>query len=133
MNGEGAVQRIVFVMVNARSFQPSDLDAEARHDAQGARVFATAEQRLATVAAESVFLSVELDAIADRDCRRKMQGIPTSWTLTGAQVDATLAMGEALFLDNPALAGLAAATGAAAGGPAAGAVDRVCAGLPEHW
>ncbi len=70
-------------------------------------------ERYRALAAHAFFVGVEFDAIPDSACRQKLQSIPTSWSLSGPQIDATLAMGEALLFANPALSKAADSIGAA--------------------
>ncbi|RJF89335.1 patatin-like phospholipase family protein [Oleomonas cavernae] len=181
----GELKKIVFVVINARSFKPSDLDnapntpgvismllasinssidrasfgaaerlralfkeswaADARkmeaayrealvaNNWTKAAILKSATENMQRLAENAEFLTVELDAIPDPSCRRKMQSIPTSWTLTAGQIDATLAMGRALFLDNANLPKVAAMLGANVTSSAANHTADACANLPEHW
>jgi NTE family protein len=107
------------------------LKAKARElEEKGATVLA---KRYRELADRSRFLSVELDAIPDDACRQKMQSVPTSWTLSEKQVDATLEMGRALFLDNPDLDPTISMLGPHGRVGSSTAVDQVCATLPDRW
>ena len=165
----GKVKKIIFVMVNARSFAPSDLDTEqatpgmismlsASIDSSIDRATfgmagrlrqlltedlldfardaeAVGESELATnlrtVAMNSRFIAVDFDAIPDADCRRRFHSIPTSWTLSKPQIDAVLAMGEALMADHPDFPSVLQAVGGHTDGPL-GHIGEACDLLPEH-
>lgn len=181
----GRIKRVIFIMINARSFKESALDdspetpgalsmllssisssidrasfgtaerlrnlmeiewggyslkaannrreSERKKDWEGAELQSRIERQFRNLAEQSAFLSVEFDAIPDADCRRKMQTIPTSWSLTGQQVDATIAMGRALLLANPDGKKLLALARSNSPPPAFATVAEVCAGLPAQW
>jgi NTE family protein len=158
----GEIKKLVFIMINARSATPSELDDApdtpgeipmlvasiyapiGRATAGGAHQVRNlireqlggwadeAERqgtpqiakRLRALAEQAKFVPVELDAIGDGDCRQTMQTIPTSWTLSAAQLDATLKMGRALFLDN--VGGILDTVGGTTDAPRQGNVDAVC-------
>jgi len=84
-------------------------------------------KRLRALADQAKFVPVELDAIREDDCRQTMQSIPTSWTLSAQQLDATLRMGRALFLDNAGE--ILATVGGSTSAPLRGNVDAVCRSL----
>jgi NTE family protein len=131
---KGATKRIIFIMVNARSFPVSALDQQqatpgildmglasidsAIDRATGgsaARVkqllvqelgaYATQARQFSPVLADNLeqaaknttFVAVDFDAIPNQGCRQRFHNIPTSWSLTGPQVDGVEAMGEALL------------------------------------
>ena len=131
---KGTTKRIIFIMVNARSFPVSALDQQqatpsildmglasidsAIDRASGgsaARVKQLLVQELGAYAAQArpfsptladsldqaakntTFVAVDFDAIPSESCRQRFHNIPTSWSLTGPQVDGVEAMGEALL------------------------------------
>jgi NTE family protein len=131
---KGAVKRIIFIMVNARSFPVSDLDQQqatpsmlsmglgsidsaidratagsaARvkqllvealkaYAAQARPFSAPLADHLEAAANDTTFLAVDFDAIPSPSCRQRFHSIPTSWTLSPAQIDGVEAMGEALL------------------------------------
>lgn len=131
---KGTTKRIIFIMVNARSFPVSSLDQQqatpgmldmglasvdsAIDRATGgsaARVKQLLVQELGAYAAQArqfspaladnldqaarntTFVAVDFDAIPGESCRQRFHDIPTSWSLTGPQVDGVEAMGEALL------------------------------------
>jgi NTE family protein len=49
---------------------------------------------------------VDFSLLADPDCRERFHAIATSWTLSGPEVDALIAMGEAMVLQSKALQSL---------------------------
>lgn len=108
-------------------------ESETKKEWENAETYSQLEHQLRNLADQSAFLSVEFDAIPDAECRRKMQAIPTSWSLTGQQVDATIAMGRALLLANPDGAKLLALARSNSPPPAIAPVAEVCAGLPAQW
>ncbi|MGK9231580.1 patatin-like phospholipase family protein [Inquilinus limosus] len=166
----GEIKKLVFIMVNARSSKPSELDHAPdtpgeistlvasiyapidRAAASGAIQVRTlireqlegwaddAERqgtpqiakRLRALSENAKFVSVELDAIEPSTCRQKMQGIPTSWTLSEEQLEATLKIGRALFFDNAKE--LVATVGGTSPAPPGGNVARACGQIgPAPW
>jgi len=51
----------------------------------------------AAIGANTFLIPVDFDAIADADCRRRFHSISTSWALPSRQVDALMAVGQALL------------------------------------
>lgn len=136
---KGRIRKILFVMVNARSAKPSDLDS--RQETPGIismltasigssidrATFSTAERlrtllltdfrgiandaeaagakdiaaNFRTVAGNTQFIAVDFDAIANAPCRESFHSIATSWSLSGTEIDALKAMGEALLAQHP--------------------------------
>jgi NTE family protein len=132
---KGRIRKIVFVMVNARSAKPSELDSQQATPGMidmltasiGASIdrasFSTAERlrtllltdfrgiandadaagfkdiaaNFRTVAGNTKFIAVDFDAIANPTCRESFHSIATSWSLSGQEIDALKAMGEALL------------------------------------
>jgi hypothetical protein len=127
-------KRIVFIMVNARSFPVSALDQQqatpgmldmglasidsaidrasggsaartkqllvealGAYAAQARPFSASLADHLDQAAKNTTFVAVDFDAIPNESCRQRFHGIPTSWALTGVQVDGVEAMGEALL------------------------------------
>jgi hypothetical protein len=137
---QGRVKRIIFVMVNARSFPVSDLDQQQATPGLLSMILASidssidratmgtservrkllvaqlglqaqdaAAHNLPTIAANfqraadnTAFIAVDFDAIPAAGCRQRFHEIPTSWTLTGPEIDGIKAMGEALVASDPA-------------------------------
>ncbi len=60
------------------------------------------ERLFRELAANTALISIDFDAIVDADCRRKFHSIPTSWSLTEAQIDAVMKIGPALLGSDPA-------------------------------
>jgi NTE family protein len=156
----GRITKLIFVVINARSFAGSDLDQSpatpgmidmlmASINAPVDRTTAgTANQlryllldefrqlaladpthadRFHKLAQDTALVSIDFDAIADSTCRRKFQGIPTSWTLKPEQIDAVLRVGGALLTNDPAFADLLRITGASQ--PALPSLEETCAML----
>jgi NTE family protein len=150
---EGRIKKIIFVMVNARTFPPSDLDhsqatpgmiamlGASLDSAIDRATFGTAERirgllnehfranadaaaqtanqsasgvppamrakllqlaaNFRAIAANTQFIAVDFDAIADPQCRTAYHSIKTTWALSGEQIDALKVMGEALFAASP--------------------------------
>jgi NTE family protein len=146
----GKIKKIVFVMINARSFAPSNLDntqatpsalsmltasigssidratfstserirsllterfrgmaADIEREANKpgrpmADVLRTYAANLRTAAANTQFITVDFDAIADPQCRAAYHSIQTSWALSGNQLDGLNVMGEALLAQDAA-------------------------------
>jgi NTE family protein len=145
----GKIKKIVFIMINARSFTPSALDNSqatpgalsmltASIDSSIDRAtFSTSERirsllterfrgmaadiereankpgrpmadvlrkyaaNLRTAAGNTQFITVDFDAIADKQCRAAYHSIQTSWALSDNQLDGLNAMGEALLAQDP--------------------------------
>ncbi len=130
--GQGKIKKVVFVMVNARSFKPSGLDSSPETPglldmALGSvdssidrATFSTAERlrtlllaeleqfatqaqdpklkaNLRAVARNTTFLPVDFDGIRDEKCRQAFHSIATSWSLSGAEIDALKKVGGALL------------------------------------
>jgi len=57
----------------------------------------TLADSLDQAAKNTTFVAVDFDAIPSESCRQRFHNIPTSWSLTGPQVDGVEAMGEALL------------------------------------
>jgi hypothetical protein len=83
--------------------------------------------RFHDLAKNTALVSVDFDAIADTSCRRKFQGIPTSWTLKPKQIDALLRIGSALLGNDPAFADLLRIAGASR--PTLPSLAEACAAL----
>lgn len=153
----GRITKLVFIVINARSFATSDLDRSPATpgmlDMLAASINApidratastadqlrdllldkfrqldladkTAAERFQKLGRNTALISVDFDAIADQGCRRKFQGIPTSWTLERAQIDAVLQVGGALLANDPAFADLLRIT--AAPRPALPSLKETC-------
>ena len=134
----GRIKKIIFVMINARSAKPSDLDKTQETPGPLAMLtasigssidrasFGTAERlrnllqtdfrgfantvaaagqkdaaaNFRTVADNTQFIAVDFDAIKDPACRQRFHSIDTSWSLSGMEIDALKAMGEALLTES---------------------------------
>lgn len=158
---QGLITKLIFVVVNARSFATSELDEfqatpgildmllasiNAPIDRSSGstadrlrqlllddfRQLALAdpvnEARFRSLAENTVLISVDFDAIADSECRRKYQAIPTSWTLEQNQIDAVQTMGQALLANDPAFADLLRITAGRAD-PSLPSLETACAAL----
>lgn len=156
----GRITKLIFVVVNARSFASSDLDQSPATPGLFAMLTAsinapidrttagTANQlrqllldvfrqlalkdptnadRFHKLARNTALISIDFDAIADDTCRRKFQGIPTSWTLKPEQTDAVLRVGGALLANDPAFGDLLRITGAPE--PDLPSLEETCATL----
>ncbi len=147
----GQITKLVFIVVNARSFADSNLDRSratpgfldmlmASISAPIDRTTAgTADQlrellftafeslELNEVVENTALIQVDFDAIADRACRRKFQSIATSWTLKDEEIDGLLQVGGALLANDPDFKALLRITGAAA--PALPSLREVCGAL----
>ena len=143
----GRTTKLIFVVINARSFAGSELDASQATpgmiDTLMASISApidrttagTADQlrnllfdefrqfasddpvlveRFQQLNRNTAMISIDFDAIADQTCRRKFQGIATSWALGKEEIDSLLQVGEALLANDPQFSKLLAITGAAA-------------------
>ncbi|OOO01354.1 MAG: hypothetical protein USCGTAYLOR_02450 [Chromatiales bacterium USCg_Taylor] len=86
------------------------------------------EARFRSMAENTVLISVDFDAIADSECRRKYQAIPTSWTLEQNQIDAVQTMGQALLANDSAFADLLRITAGRAD-PSLPSLETACAAL----
>ena len=132
---DGRIKKIIFIMVNARSAKPSELDSQQATPgpldmlsaAIGSSIdratLSTAERvrnllltdlrafandadslgvksiaaNFRVVANNTKFIAVDFDAIANPACRESFHSIATSWSLSGTEIDALKAMGEALL------------------------------------
>jgi hypothetical protein len=131
---KGKTKRIIFIMVNARSFPVSALDQQqatpgildmglasvdsaidrasggsaarvrqllveelSAYAAQARQFSPALADNLLQAARNTTFVAVDFDAIPSESCRQRFHNIPTSWSLTGPQVDGVEAMGEALL------------------------------------
>ena len=72
-------------------------------------------------------IAVDFDAIADPRCRTAFHSIQTSWTLSGNELDALDAMGEALLAQDPAFPAALRAVDALPLVQPLATVDRACA------
>jgi len=68
---------------------------------------------------------IDFDYIADPACRLGFHSMATSWTLPPSQVDALIAMGEAMVLQSPALKNLVTGMGGSVP-PPAHSVPEIC-------
>lgn len=172
---DGKIRKIVFVMINARSFAPSDLDnsqatpgvlsmlTASIGSSIDRATFSTAERirsllterfrgmaddiereanrpgrpmrdvllkqaaNFRTVATNTQFITVDFDAIADRNCRNAFHSIQTSWALSDNQLDGLDAMGEALLAQDPAFPAAMRAVNALPPAQPLKTVDQACA------
>ncbi|MBL8688459.1 MAG: patatin-like phospholipase family protein [Rhodospirillaceae bacterium] len=138
----GTAKKLIFVVINARSFAASSLDesqatpgmldmlmssinapidrATAGTALQLRETLLETFQKLdrglgrfAALARNTALVTIDFDAIADDACRRKFQSIPTSWHIKKEQVDALLEVGGALLANDPSFAKLLSLAGAA--------------------
>jgi NTE family protein len=164
----GRIQRVIFIMVNARSFPVSDLDQQqatpglipmvlasidssidraTAGTSERARQYLVEQLRLAaedaahagasdlaanyqTAADNTVFVSVDFDAIPGASCRQRFHDIPTSWKLSDPQIDGVKAMGEALLAANPAFPHLLQTLGGAKTEGTFRTIDQACQVYP---
>jgi NTE family protein len=68
-------------------------------------------QRFREVGANTQFIAIDFDAIADPACRQAYHGIATSWTLEKKDIDGLLVMGQALLGADPQFSKAVAAVG----------------------
>ncbi len=141
----GRITKLIFIVINARSFADSELDMArstpglfdmliASINAPIDRATAgtagqlrqllfdefrqmsladpTRARRFQSLAENTALISIDFDAIADRECRRSFQGIDTSWTLEAEEIDALLQVGGALLANDPEFSDLLRITGA---------------------
>ena len=160
----GRIKKIVFVMVNARSFKPSGLDKSAAtpgvldmalgsiDSAIDRTTFNTAERlrtllqgqfeqfanevnnpatkaNYRTAARNTQLITVDFDAIAAADCRRKFHSIATSWSLSNEEIDSLKAVGGALLVQDPNFARTLGMIGGRIEGPIA-SMDEACRLVP---
>lgn len=122
--GTGQVRRVFVVAVNARSQRApsvgrngatpglwSMLNAtiDASIDARSGGLLAQLEtlpalmrEKLGKGAPEVTVLPVDFELIQDAECRAKFQGIGTTWSLSGTEVDALQEMASAMLRSSPA-------------------------------
>lgn len=137
----GKVDKLLFVVVNARSQADDDFGSGARPPglratlaaAIGTPIDATSFQLLgqldrlidARFKPKSLVL-VDFDLIADPGCRRYFQMMATSWALPRRQVRDLIDLGEAMVLQSPRYREFVAALGAAVPPPPR-SVEQICA------
>jgi NTE family protein len=137
----GRVDKLLFVVVNARSQSGNDFGSRARPPGTfdtlkttiGTPIDATSFQLLSRLDdmiderfnPKSLVL-VDFDFIADPGCRAHFHNIATSWSLPAAQVDELIALGEAMVLQSPRYRAFVAALGATPPAPRR-SVDQICA------
>jgi NTE family protein len=140
----GRADKLLFVVVNARSQADNDFGSRARPPglvdtlvaAIGAPINATSFQLLDSIGRamderfkpESVVL-VDFDLIADPGCRAYFHSMATSWALPHQQVEDLIAIGQAMVLQSPRYRQFVAALHATAPTPPR-SVDQICA--PYH-
>ena len=122
----GRIERILLLVVNARSDPDSDLDRtkatpgvlsmlgattgsaidnatfrrlEQLDEVIRALMQAAGSRRAASLAIDHAL--VDFDMIGNPTCRRRFQNIATSWALARTEVDALIGMGEALMWKHP--------------------------------
>lgn len=156
----GRITKLIFIVVNARSFAGSELDSSPATPGAVDMLLASIsapidratagtasqlrellfdefrqldladpqhEERFHKLAENTALIAIDFDAIADTACRRKFQGIATSWTLPPEEIDALLEVGGALLANDPAFADLLRITGAPA--PALPSLQETCQSL----
>lgn len=154
----GKIKKLVFVLVNARSFASSGLDEKQATPGVVDMLLAsisspidrattgTANQlrqllfdefrqmSLRDPKKEAVYhalekntalISIDFDAIVDEECRRKYHSIPTTWSLANKQIDALLAVGQALLQNDPEFVDLLRITGGSLSTPLP-QLDQAC-------
>lgn len=132
---QGHVKRVIWVMINARSAPPSNLDTQHATPGMIDMFLGTVDSAIDSKSASNIVLiqdslkaewaaaaqslppelganlkaasdhlyviKVDFDSIADTACRRRFHSVPTSWTLTGQQIDGVMAAGPALLVQAP--------------------------------
>lgn len=135
------IDKLLFVVVNARSQADNDFGRHARPPGLadvllttiGTPIDATSFQLRGQIAdlidarlKVGSVVTVDFDFIADKGCRAYFHGMATSWTLSATEIDDLIALGKAMVLQSPAYRELVAALGGAA--PAADpSVEQICA------
>lgn len=137
----GKVNKLLFVVVNARSQADNDFGSRARPPGTfdtllatiGTPIDATSFQLLGQLdrllddrfKPKSLVL-VDFDLIADPACRGYFHNMATSWSLPRRQVEDLIALGEAMVLQSPRYGEFVAALGAAVPRPSR-SVEQICA------
>jgi hypothetical protein len=113
----GKIDKLLFVVVNARGESSNDFGTRARPPGAldslltsiGTPIDATSFQLLGRVddiiddrVKPKSMVVVGFDSIADQNCRTHFQGIATAWTLSRAGVNDLIALGRAMVLQSPA-------------------------------
>ena len=127
---QGRIDKVVFVMINARSDPVSELTASpappgilsrgmasvgAAIDNASFRSTSMIETLLGQALPrqpETYLIRVDFDAINDRDCRIGFQNIDTSWTLPDQEIDAVIEVAGSLLQQDPDFQRLVADLGA---------------------
>jgi hypothetical protein len=73
------------------------VEALGSYAAQARPFSAALADHLDQAAKNTTFVAVDFDAIPGESCRQRFHDIPTSWSLTGPQIDGVEAIGEALL------------------------------------
>ncbi|HMI97776.1 MAG TPA: patatin-like phospholipase family protein [Micropepsaceae bacterium] len=156
---DGKVEKLVVIVVNARSDKPSGLYKSARSPglismigsvtsvpvdantanaqevlqnllrdlSNAARETATAQfHRLAVYGITIDFDQIPADTAEHRALRDNAKDVPTSWTLTDKQVQATEAVGKFLLANNPCYRALVSDLGATTAIQGDAAIRAVC-------
>jgi NTE family protein len=137
----GKADKLLFVVVNARSQADNDFGSRARPPGLsdtlmatiGTPIDATSFQLLGQLdrviddrfKPKSLVL-VDFDLIADPGCRDYFHNMATSWALPHEQVEDLIALGEAMVLQSPRYREFVAALGAATPPPPR-SVEQICA------
>jgi NTE family protein len=135
------IDKLLFVVVNARSQPDNDFGSHARPPGLtdvllttiGTPIDAISFQLRGQIAdliderlAVGSVVTVDFDFIADKACRAYFYNMATSWTLSTTEVDDLIALGKAMVLQSPDYRELVAALGGSV--PAADpSVEQICA------
>lgn len=140
----GRMKRLLLVIVNARSEQPTGYDTDPRPpkltdtllttigtpiDGVTFQLIDSLDPLLANLTGTKLqgeaVVPIDFDYIVDPACRLSFHSMATSWTLPPKQVDALIAMGEAMVLQSPALQKLVTGMGGTVP-PPAHSVAEIC-------
>ncbi len=141
----GHLKRLLLVVVNARSELALGYDKSPRPPSTTDTLLAVIDTPLDSVTFQLVdsldamlaslsdgnalqahaVVPVDFDYLVDPACRANFHAIATSWSLPANQVDALIALGEAMVLQSPALQKLATSLGGTVP-PPSHAVPEIC-------
>ena len=143
----GKIDKLLLVVVNARSEAKNDFGVKARPPGAidalttsiGTPIDSTSFQllgRLDDIVDDRVnprsLVVADFDHIADEACRAHFHGLPTSWTLPRQDVDDLIALGKAMVLQSPRYKEFVAAAGGTVPAPAR-SVEQICASYPAKY
>lgn len=133
----GSIERLMIVVVNARSESDTDIGKSATPPGMLATLGTTIGTPINSASFQLIdsldriigserrprvqpaVVTVDFDYLADAECRRRFKNLATSWALDDKEVDALVALGGAMVRESAVYQELVAALGGrvAAGGP----------------